>query len=200
MNILLLGPQGSGKGTQAKKISEAYEIPHLATGDLYRAAVAAGTPLGLQVASIMDAGELVPDEITVPLIKEKVLEAGSGFVLDGYPRNLAQAEALDELLDEIGRPLDTIVLLELDDATARERMTKRAELEGRTDDTPEGIERRLLNYHEQTKPVVDHYLATGTLVKMHAERSIDDVWAEIVETLEQVQARGQEIRGQETPA
>ncbi|MDX6465262.1 MAG: adenylate kinase [Gaiellaceae bacterium] len=189
MNILLLGPQGSGKGTQAKKISEAYDIPHLSTGDLYRAAIAAGTELGTSVAPLLAAGQLVPDEITIPLIREKVLEAESGFVLDGYPRNLAQAEALDELLDEIGRPLSTIVLLELSDDIARERLAKRAELEGRADDRPEAIERRLRNYHEQTEPVVDHYLATGKLVKMHAERPIDEVWAEIEDTLEQAKAR-----------
>jgi adenylate kinase len=189
VNILLLGPQGSGKGTQAKKISEAYGIPHISTGDLYRAAIAAGTELGKSVAPLLAAGQLVPDEITIPLIREKVLEAESGFVLDGYPRNLAQAEALDELLDEIGRPLSTIVLLELSDDVARERLTKRAELEGRADDRPEAIERRLRDYHEQTEPVVDHYLATGKLVKMHAERPIEEVWAEIEDTLEQVQSR-----------
>lgn len=189
MNILLLGPQGSGKGTQAQKISTAYEIPHISTGDLYRAARAAGTELGKAVAPLLDAGELVPDEITIPLIKEKVLEAENGFVLDGYPRNLAQAEALDDLLEEIGRPLNTIVLLELDDDIARVRLAKRAVVEGRTDDTPDVIERRLRSYHEQTRPVVDHYLATGKLVKMHADRTIDEVWAEIADTLEQVQAR-----------
>jgi adenylate kinase len=110
-------------------------------------------------------------------------------VLDGYPRNLAQAEALDSMLDEIGRPLDIIVLLELDDEIARARMLKRAELEGRADDTPEAIDRRLATYHTQTEPIVDHYRATGKLVKVHAERTIDEVWAEIQEALEQVQAR-----------
>jgi adenylate kinase len=131
----------------------------------------------------------VPDEITIPLIRDKVLEADSGFVLDGYPRNLAQAEALDDLLDEIGRPLSIILLLELSDDTARERLTKRAALEGRADDQPEAIDRRLRDYHEKTEPVVEHYLATGKLVKMHAERPIHDVWAEVSDALEQVQAR-----------
>jgi adenylate kinase len=189
MNILLLGPQGSGKGTQARKICEAYELPHIATGDLYRAAIAAGTDLGMSVAPLLAAGELVPDDITIALIRDKVLEADSGFVLDGYPRNLVQAEALDDLLDEIGRPLSIILLLELSDATARERLAKRAALEGRADDQPDAIDQRLRDYHEKTEPVVDHYLATGKLVKMHAERPIEEVWTEVEDALEQVQAR-----------
>jgi adenylate kinase len=191
MNILLLGPQGSGKGTQAKKISEAYEIPHIATGDMFRAAIASGSELGRKVAPLLAAGELVPDDVTIALIRDRLSEddAQDGFVLDGFPRNLAQAEALDAMLEEIERPLSAVVLLELTDDIARERLAKRAAIEGRADDQPAAIERRLRDYHEQTEPVVDHYLATGKLVKMHAERPIDEVWAEIEDTLEQVQAR-----------
>jgi adenylate kinase len=186
---LILGPQGAGKGTQAKRISEAYEIPHIATGDLYRDAIAAGTPLGKQVEPLLAEGKLVPDEITIPLIREELLKAENGFVLDGYPRNIAQAEALDELLEEIDRPLATILLLALGDDVARERLAKRAGLEGRPDDTPEAIDRRLRDYHEKTEPVVEHYRTSGNLVQMHAERSIDEVWDEISKTLEQIQAR-----------
>jgi adenylate kinase len=191
MNILLLGPQGSGKGTQAKKISEAYEIPHIATGDMFRAAIASGSELGRKVAPLLAAGELVPDDVTIALIRDRLSEddAQDGFVLDGFPRNLAQAEALDAMLEEIDRPLSAVVLLELTDDIARERLAKRAAIEGRADDQPAAIERRLRDYHEQTEPVVDHYLATGKLVKMHAERPIDEVWAEIEDTLEQVEAR-----------
>ena len=191
MNILLLGPQGSGKGTQAKKICEAYEIPHIATGDMFRAAIEADTELGRTVKPILDAGELVPDDLTIALIRERLGEddAQRGFVLDGFPRNIAQAEALDAMLEEIGRPLSAVLLLELSDDTARERLGRRAVLEGRADDQPEAIERRLRDYHEKTEQVVDHYLTTGKLVKMHAERPIDEVWAEIEDTLEQVQAR-----------
>jgi adenylate kinase len=191
MNILLLGPQGSGKGTQAKKISEAYEIPHIATGDMFRAAIAAGSELGRQVAPLLAAGTLVPDDVTIALIRERLGEddAQNGFVLDGFPRNIAQAEALDAMLEDIDRPLSAVLLLELADDTARERLGKRAALEGRADDQPDAIERRLGTYHLETEPVVDHYLATGKLVKMHAERPIDAVWAEIEDTLEQVQAR-----------
>jgi adenylate kinase len=184
-----VGSQGSGKGTQAKRISAEYGIPHISTGDLYRAAVAAGTELGKAVEPILAEGRLVPDEITIPLIREELLKTQDGFVLDGFPRNIAQAEALDELLEDLGRPLSIILLLELSDDVARERLLKRARLEDRVDDTPEVIDERLVTYHEKTQPVVDHYLATGNLVKVHGERSIDEVWAEIADALDHVEAR-----------
>jgi adenylate kinase len=141
------------------------------------------------VKPLLDGGHLVPDELTIALIREQLDAAETGFILDGYPRNLAQAEALDEMLDEIERPLDLILLLELSDEDARGRLMKRAELEGRTDDTPEVIDRRLATYHEQTEPLVDHYLPTGKVVKVHADRTIGEVWAEIQQALEQVEAR-----------
>jgi adenylate kinase len=187
--VLILGPQGAGKGTQAKRIAGEYQIPHIATGDLYRAAAASGSDLGKTVAPLLDQGKLVPDEITIPLIREEVLKAADGFVLDGFPRNIAQAEALDELLDEIDRRLSIVLLLQLDDETARGRLTKRAELEGRADDTPDAIDRRLSDYHAKTEQVVDHYRLSGNLVQIHAERPIEQVWSEISEALEQVQAR-----------
>jgi adenylate kinase len=161
----------------------------VASGDLYRAAIAAGSDLGLLVAPLLDAGELVPDDITIPLIRDEVSKVDGGFVLDGYPRTLAQAEALDELLDDVVRPLDIVLLLELSDQTAVERLIKRAESEGRADDQHAAIDRRLRDYHEKTEPVVEHYRATGKLVNVHAERPIDDVWAEIADALETVQAR-----------
>lgn len=190
MNLLVLGPQGAGKGTQAKRISAEHGIPHVSTGDMFRA-LDLDTELGRRVKAIMDAGQLVPDEVTVAMIEERLAEqdAQRGFVLDGFPRNLAQAEALDAMLAEIDQPLDIIVLLEVDDDVARERMLKRAEVEGRADDTPEVIDRRLATYHAQTVPVVEHYLATGNLVKVHAERAIDEVWAEIQDALETLAAR-----------
>jgi adenylate kinase len=189
VNVLIVGPQGAGKGTQAKKIAEEYAIPHLATGDLYRHAIAAGTELGKLVQPLLDAGQLVPDEITIPIVRDEIEAAKDGFVLDGFPRNLAQAEALDAMLAEIERPLDIVLLLELDDDVARGRMLKRAEIEGRADDTPEVIDRRLATYHEQTEPIVEHYLPTGKVVKVHAERTIDEVWAEIEAALDQVERR-----------
>jgi adenylate kinase len=187
----MLGPQGSGKGTQATKIAEAYDVPHIATGVMFRAAIEAGSELGKQVEPLLDAGVLVPDDVTIALIRERLSEedAQNGFVLDGFPRNIAQAEALDAMLEDIDRPLSAVLLLELSDETARERLGKRAAIENRADDQPDAIEQRLRDYHEKTEPVVDHYLTTGKLVKMHAERPIDEVWAEITDTLEQVQAR-----------
>ncbi len=190
MNILILGPQGAGKGTQAARIAAEYGARHLSTGDLFRAAIAAGTELGQRVKPLLDSGQLVPDEITVALIREQLGETTDGWVLDGFPRNLSQAEALDAMLTEIGQPLDVIVMLEIADDVARERMLKRAEIEGRADDTPEVIERRLATYHEQTEPVVRFYLASGKLVQVHGERTIDEVWSEIQTALDEVERRG----------
>src|SRR5207247_9184427 len=119
LNVIILGPQGAGKGTQAKQISAEYEIPHIATGDLYRAAVASGSDLGRRVEPLLADGKLVPDDITIQLVRDELLKAGDGFVLDGFPRTLPQAEALDELLDDIDRLPSIILLLALDDATAR---------------------------------------------------------------------------------
>jgi len=188
LNLLVLGPQGAGKGTQAKQIAEEYDIPHVSTGDMFRAAIAEQSELGRQVEPLLAAGKLVPDEITIALIRERLAQqdARTGFVLDGYPRNLPQAEALDEVLGGIGRGLDAILFFDLPDAIATERMLKRAAEEGRPDDTPEVIATRLATYHEQTEPIVEHYRATGKLVPLHAERTIDEVWAEIQAALEQL--------------
>jgi adenylate kinase len=189
LNVLIVGPQGAGKGTQAKKIAEQYGIPHLATGDLYRAHIANGTELGQIVQPLLDAGQLVPDEITIPIVRDEIESAAAGFVLDGYPRNIAQAEALDAMLAEIERPLDIVLLLELDDEISRERLLDRARIEGRADDTPDVIDRRLATYHSQTEPIVEHYLPTGKVVKVHAERAIDAVWAEIQDAIETAVSR-----------
>lgn len=186
MNLLVLGPQGSGKGTQAKLLADDLGIPHVSTGDMFRAAIAQGTELGGKVEPILAAGELVPDELTVALIRERLAEpdAANGFVLDGFPRNLAQAEALDHMLSGIGRALDAVLFFDLSDELATERMLGRAEQEGRADDTLEVIARRLAIYHEQTAPVVEHYRAAGRLVPLHAARSIEEVATEIQEALE----------------
>jgi adenylate kinase len=185
MNVLLLGPQGSGKGTQAKRLAETHGIPHVSTGDMFRLAMLAGTPLGLEIKPIYDRGDLVPDDLTVALIRERLAEpdAAAGFVLDGFPRNLAQAEALDAMLAEIGRGLDAILFFDLDDDTATMRALGRAHEEGRADDTPDGIARRLALYHEVTEPVVEYYRVTGKLVPVNAERSVDAVYAEIEDAL-----------------
>jgi len=157
---------------------------------MFRAAIAEGTELGRRVAPLLASGQFVPDETTIALIRERLAQpdAQNGFVLDGFPRNLAQAEALDATLEEIDRPLSVVLLLELSDEVSRERLQKRAVIEGRTDDKPEAIEERLRNYREQTEPVVEHYRATGKLVQMHGERTIDEVWAEVAAALENVWA------------
>lgn len=186
MNLLVLGPQGSGKGTQAKRISAAHGVPHVSTGDMFRAAIAAGTGLGRRVEPILASGDLVPDDLTVALIRERLSEpdAREGFVLDGFPRNLGQAEALDEMLADIDRVLDAVLFFDLSDELAVERIRGRAVDEGREDDTPQAIARRLAIYHDQTEPVVERYRATGKLVPLHAERSIDEVSAEIEDALD----------------
>jgi adenylate kinase len=187
LNVLLFGPQGSGKGTQAKRIAAEYGIPHVSTGDMFRDAIARGTPLGLRVKPILDAGELVPDELTVGLIRERLgaADAHDGFVLDGFPRNIVQAEALDDLLAELERPLAAVLEFLIPDELCFERLLGRAAEEGRADDTPEAIARRLEIYHRETEPLSEHYLTTGKLVGVHAERSMDEVWVEIQQALEQ---------------
>jgi adenylate kinase len=146
------------------------------------------TELGRKVKAIMDRGDLVPDEVTIAMIEDRLSQpdAQEGFVLDGFPRNLAQAEALDAMLGGIGRGLDAILFFDVPDAVGMERALKRAADEGRSDDTPEVIAKRLEVYHAQTEPIVEHYRATGKLVPLHAARSIDEVWNEISESLQQV--------------
>ena len=185
MNLLVLGPQGSGKGTQARRISEAHGVPHVSTGDMFREAIAAGTSLGIRVAPILASGELVPDELTIALIRDRLgkEDARPGFVLDGFPRNVQQAEALDEMLAGIGRGIDTVLFFDVSDDLAAARMRGRAAAEGRTDDTPEVIARRLAIYHEQTEPVVNRYRAAGVLVPLRAELTVDEVSAEILGAL-----------------
>jgi adenylate kinase len=191
VNLLVLGPQGAGKGTQAKRVEAEYGVPHVSTGDMFRA-LDESTDLGRRVKAIMDSGELVPDEVTVSMIRERLAQpdAERGFALDGFPRNLAQAEALDEMLGGIGRGLDGILFFDVPDSVGMERALKRAEIEGRSDDTPDAIAKRLAVYHEQTEPIVEHYRATGKLIPLHAERTIEEVWAEIQAALDRIEGAG----------
>jgi len=186
VNLLVLGPQGSGKGTQASRLADERGIPHVSTGEMFRAAIAADTELGRLVEPLLTSGELVPDALTVALIRERLAEpdAAGGFVLDGFPRNLTQAEALDSMLAEIGRDLDLVLFFDLDYGISIERLHHRAVEEGREDDTPDAIARRLELYNEQTLPLVELYRATGRLVPIHAERTIDEVTTEIAEALD----------------
>jgi adenylate kinase len=165
-----------------------YGIPHVSTGDMFRAEQAAGTDFGKRVGEIMESGELVPDELTVAMIQDRLSrpDAGEGFVLDGFPRNLAQAEALDDMLSNIGRGLDAILFFNVPDEVGLERALQRAKLENRADDTPDVLAKRLEIYHRETEPIVEHYRTTGKLVPLHAGRTVEEVWREIADALEQV--------------
>jgi adenylate kinase len=191
VNILLLGPQGSGKGTQAGRIASEYGIPHVSTGELFRAAVASGSELGRRVEPILESGQLVPDDLTIEVIRERLAsdDARDGFVLDGFPRTMAQAEALDGLLSEIGRELDVVLYFQIDDEAAFERIRTRAEQERRTDDDPEVTRRRLEIYHRETEPLADYYRAKDILVPIRADRSIPEVWKDIADALERIGER-----------
>ena len=193
MNVLLLGPQGSGKGTQARRISTEYGIPQIATGDMLRRAIADKTPLGRLVRPIYDAGRLVPDDLMIDLIRERLdsPDTRNGFVLDGFPRTMAQAEALDEMLREIGRELDIVFDLQVpDDGTLIDRLQKRAAEEGRADDTPAAIAQRLALYREQTEPLIEHYRSgRGNVVGIHGDRTVNEVFKEIQDALEQAAKR-----------
>src|SRR3954454_10552687 len=188
MNLLVLGPQGAGKGTQAKRISAEYGIPHVSTGDMFRAEQEPGTDFGRRVGEIMATGQLVPDELTIAMIEERLGrdDARDGFVLDGFPRNLAQAEALDAMLGGIGRVLDAILFFDVPDEVGMARALNRAQIEQRVDDTPEVIRKRLEIYHSETEPIVEHYRVSGKLVPLHGARTIEEVWSEIAEALNQI--------------
>jgi adenylate kinase len=192
MKILMLGPQGSGKGTQAKRIGADYGLAHIATGDMLRAAIAAGTDLGRRVGEFVDRGALVPDALMIDLIRERLAQedAQDGFVLDGFPRTMAQAEALDALLAAERREPDVVLLLMVPDEVSVERLLERARIEGRTDDTPEVIRRRLETYHRETEPLVERYRAGGSLVPIHGDRRPDEVFAEIQQALDELERRG----------
>jgi len=186
VNILVLGPQGSGKGTQAKRIAADRGIPHISTGDMLRAAMAEGSELGLKVKAVIEAGKLVSDDLTNDLVEDRLArpDAGSGFVLDGYPRNPAQGEALDPMLERLGRgAVDVVLFFDLSDGIATERMLARAKAEGRSDDTPEVIAKRLEIYHAETEPLVERYRAGGILERLDAQRTIDEVNQQIQSSL-----------------
>jgi adenylate kinase len=190
LNVLLLGPQGAGKGTQAKRIAADYGIPHIASGEILRAEMAAGTELGSRVKEIYDRGDLVSDDLMIELVRNRLEQADTdnGFILDGFPRTTVQAEALDSILSDIGRSFSVVFALQIPDRVAFERLRKRAELEGRADDTDEAIQRRLDTYHRETEPLIEYYRTRGNLVTIHGDRKENEVFSEIQRALEQVPA------------
>jgi adenylate kinase len=190
LNVLLLGPQGAGKGTQAKRISAEYAVPHIASGEILRSEMQAGTDLGKRVQDVYDRGDLVSDDLMIELIRTRIAQADTdhGFILDGFPRTTVQAEALDEMFGDIGRSFSVVFALQIPDDVAFERLRKRSEIEGRADDTDDGIRRRLENYHRETEPLVEYYRVRGNLVPIHGDRTENEVFAEIQSALEQVPA------------
>jgi adenylate kinase len=191
LNVLLLGLQGSGKGTQGKRLADEYGLAYIGTGDMLRAAVAAGTPLGRRVQPILESGALVPDDLMVELIADRISQddALDGFVLDGFPRTYGQAEALDRMLSDIDRDLTVVFELQVPHDVAVDRLRKRADDEGRSDDTPEAIERRIGLYNSETAPLLEHYRARGKLIGIHGDRPVNQVFRELQDALEQLAVR-----------
>jgi adenylate kinase len=177
MRAIFLGPPGSGKGTQAKLLAERMAVPAISTGDMLREAVRLGTPLGRRAKAIMEAGELVPDDVVIGLIRERISlpDARGGFLLDGFPRTIEQALALDRLLEGNGEALDAVINLLVPEGTLVERMVGRAAREGRSDDRPETVRERLRVYREKTAPLVDHYGARGVRIDVDGSGSIEEV-------------------------
>ena len=186
MRLLLLGAPGSGKGTQAVKLQQHLQVPHISTGDLLRAEVAAGSKLGLEAKEVMARGELVSDAILLGMLEDRLSreDVAGGFILDGYPRNLAQAAALDELLARIGQPMDYAVQLAVPTELLVERIAGRAQAEGRADDNPESVRKRLQVYEDQTAPVIEFYREHGQLTLIDGVGSMDEVFARVVSALE----------------
>src|SRR3569833_1890958 len=191
MRLILLGPPGSGKGTQAQRLVQRYGIVQLSTGDMLRAAVAAQTPIGLKAKDIMAAGHLVPDEVVVGIIKDRIEQpdAANGFILDGFPRTVPQAEALDDLLTRERMNLDAVIELKVNEAVLLERVERRAAEtrargeEVRPDDTPEVLTRRLSNFREQTEPLIHYYSDRRKLATVDGMMSIEEVTEEIARIL-----------------
>ncbi|MEL0072309.1 MAG: adenylate kinase [Rhodobiaceae bacterium] len=190
MKLIFLGPPGAGKGTQAQRIQEAHHIPQLSTGDMLRAAVAAETPIGKQAKDIMARGDLVPDNVVVGIIADRIEadDCANGFILDGFPRNVAQAEALDTMLSDKNIALDAVIELAVDPDVLVQRILKRAqesENGPREDDTEEALQHRLRVYEEQTAPVADYYAGKGILRTLDGMQEMDEVTQQIEAALKE---------------
>jgi adenylate kinase len=193
MIVVLFGPPGSGKGTQAELLTGTLGVPHVSTGELLRAEAEAGTPLGRQVASTLAAGELVPDEVIERVLEQRLRapDAERGALLDGYPRTVPQARALDVLLGAAGRRVDAVLVLEVDERTLLDRLLRRAAEQHRVDDNPTSIAERLREYRELTEPVVDHYRNAGVpVIEVDGTGDVEEVHRRVMAALERVQPGG----------
>jgi adenylate kinase len=184
--MILMGPPGAGKGTQAKVIAEHFSIPAISTGDIFRANVTAGTELGLEAKRYMDAGEYVPDEVTNAMVRDRLRQADAeaGFLLDGYPRTLTQVEELDGMLADAGHALDAVLVLTADQDELVTRLLKRAQTEGRTDDTEDVVRRRQEIYAEQTAPLLEVYSDRGVVLEVDGMGEVDEVTERAFRALE----------------
>ncbi|MGD9264644.1 MAG: adenylate kinase [Lysobacterales bacterium] len=186
MRLVILGPPGSGKGTQAAMLVEHLGVPHISTGALLRGAIKEGSELGIKAKAIIEKGELVPDDVMLGIVEQRLgaEDAANGFILDGYPRNLAQAEALDGMLERLGKPVQEAIHIDVDEDVIVERIAKRAKLEGRADDTEETVRNRLRVYAEQTAPVADYYERSGLLTRVWGHGDIDEILQRILGALD----------------
>ena len=185
-NLILFGPPGSGKGTQSSRIAEKYNLVHISTGDIFRREIRNKSVLGLKVQSIIEKGELVPDELLVDILRSALQQAGSpfGFVFDGFPRTLRQAEDLDKLLRETGETVSLVLALDVDEEEIVTRLLKRAQLEGRKDDTEEVIRNRMKVYHSQTHPLMEYYDKQEKFKSVKGVGSIDNIFADICKVID----------------
>ena len=190
MRVILMGPPGAGKGTQAKVIAAHFAVPPISTGDIFRANVKDETPLGVEARRYMDAGDYVPDEVTNLMVRDRIDEADAadGFLLDGYPRTLAQVEELDKMLGEAGHSVDAVVVLTVDDEELVQRLLNRAHVEGRVDDTEEVLRHRQDVFHEQTEPLISVYEDRGLLHRIDGMGSVETVSSRVFDELDPVQS------------
>ncbi|UMG93424.1 adenylate kinase [Nocardioides sp. TF02-7] len=188
MRLILMGPPGAGKGTQAKFVADHFGIPAISTGDIFRANVSEGTPLGIEAKRFMDKGEYVPDEVTNQMVRNRIGEpdAAPGFLLDGYPRTLAQVEELDGMIASSGHRLDAVVVLRVDQDEVVQRLTQRAQVEGRADDTEDVIRRRQAVYAEETEPLIQVYRDRGIVHEIDGMGEVEDVTKRIFAALDVV--------------
>lgn len=188
MRLILMGPPGAGKGTQATHVADHFGIPAVSTGDIFRANVSKGTELGIEAQKYMDSGEYVPDEVTNRMVRNRIDEddARPGFLLDGYPRTVAQVEELDGMISHTGHTLDAAVVLTVDSEEIVSRLLQRAKTEDRADDTEEVIRRRQEVYAEQTEPLIDVYRQRGILIEVDGMGEVQDVTQRIFEALDQI--------------